>query len=226
GSSWADAFSSLRDALAAAQAGQEIWVAAGSYNPYVSNRATDTFLLPSGVALYGGFAGTESERAERDWLANETILSGHIEGQTNIRHIVTATGAEDARIDGFTIRDGHAEGENPYADGVGAAVFVGQGEGRLTLANCRIVDNHAREGGVVYFDANANNPSLRIENTVFADNAIGSEWARGVLQIRSNAAEVWIEDSRFENNPSGIFSEAGNLQVLRSQFLAQTNIAV
>jgi uncharacterized repeat protein (TIGR02543 family) len=226
GTSWADAFSSLRDALAAAQAGQEIWVAAGIYNPFVSNRATDTFLLPSGVALYGGFAGTESERAERDWLAHETILSGHIEGQTNIRHIVTATGAVDARIDGFTIRDGHSEGENPYADGVGAAVFVGEGEGRLTLANCRIVDNHAQEGGVVYFDANANDPELRIENTVFADNAIGEEWARGVLQIRSNAADVWLDACHFVNNPSGIFSVAGILQVLRSQFTGQDGIAV
>lgn len=226
GTSWADAFSSLRDALAAAQSGQEIWVAAGSYSPFVNNRAADTFLLPSGVALYGGFTGTESERAERDWLAHETILSGHIEGQTHIRHIVTATGAVDARIDGFTIRDGHSEGENPYADGVGAAVFVEQGGGRLTLANCRIVDNHAYEGGVVYFDANENDPSLRIENTVFADNAIGTEWARGVLQIRSNAAEVWLEACHFVNNPSGIFSEAGNLQALRSQFLGQDGIAV
>ena len=226
GTSWGDAFSSLRDALAAAQAGQEMWVAAGSYSPFVNNRATDTFLLPSGVALYGGFAGTESERAERDWNAHETMLSGHIEGQTNVRHIVTATGAVDARIDGFTILAGHSEGENPYTDGVGAAVFVGQGEGRLTLANCRIVDNHAQEGGVVYFDANANDPSLRIENTVFAGNSIGSEWARGILQIRSNAAEVWLEACHFVNNPSGIFSEAGHLQVLRSQFLAQTNIAV
>ncbi|MCC5842312.1 MAG: right-handed parallel beta-helix repeat-containing protein, partial [Opitutales bacterium] len=226
GTSWADAFISLRDALAAAQAGQEIWVAAGTYSPFVSNRATDSFLLVSEISVYGGFVGTETERSERDWLANETILSGLRAGEANMRHIVNATGAVDARLDGLTIRDGHSDGSDPYSDGVGAAVFVGLGDGRLTLANCRIVGNLANWGGVVYFDANANDPKLRIENTVFADNSIGEQWARGVLQIRSNAAHVRIESSLLQNNSSGLFSEAMELQVLRTHFYRHDGIAV
>ena len=64
GSSWSDAFPELRDALAASRPGDEIWVAAGTYTP--GTNRMDTFQLTSGVAIYGGFAGTESVRSDRD----------------------------------------------------------------------------------------------------------------------------------------------------------------
>jgi len=79
GTSWSDAFIDLHDALAIAQAGDEIWVAAGTYKP---DRGTGdwtlSFVVPSGVGLYGGFAGWEECLEERDWQNNETILSGDL----------------------------------------------------------------------------------------------------------------------------------------------------
>jgi hypothetical protein len=54
GSSWADAYPSLHDALAGAAFDTEIWVAAGTYTPTSGTDRTATFLLKDGVAIYGG----------------------------------------------------------------------------------------------------------------------------------------------------------------------------
>ena len=79
-SAWADACS-LQTALAAAAAPAEIWVKEGVHKP--TEQAGDVqkhFSLHSGVEIYGGFAGVETARDQRDWKINLTILSGDIEG--------------------------------------------------------------------------------------------------------------------------------------------------
>src|SRR5690242_524725 len=57
GASWGHA-RSLQSALTNAVAGDEIWVAAGIYSP--GHTFLSTFTLKNHVALYGGFAGTET----------------------------------------------------------------------------------------------------------------------------------------------------------------------
>ena len=70
GTSWSTAFNRLQDALKVADAGNEIWIAGGTYNPdqgycIAGGDRTATFVLEDGVDLYGGFAGTESVRTGR-----------------------------------------------------------------------------------------------------------------------------------------------------------------
>ena len=55
------------------------------------------------VALYGGFAGTETHWTQRDFVANATILDGGAAGEVVIIDSLAGPGM---RIDGFRIRNG------------------------------------------------------------------------------------------------------------------------
>ena len=100
GRSWATAYSTLQEGLNTAglraglpsSAPVEVWVAAGAYKPTDSGDRAASFRLVPGVGLFGGFAGTETERDQRDWTQNETILSGAISEDLkgHSLHVVTA----------------------------------------------------------------------------------------------------------------------------------------
>ncbi|HEY3171517.1 MAG TPA: hypothetical protein VGK86_02980 [Thermoanaerobaculia bacterium] len=110
GTSWANAYTSLQSALAAAVSGDEIWVAAGTYKPTATADRTISLALKNGVGVYGGFAGTETMRSQRNPAVNITILSGDIGtvGVTtdNSYHVVTSdsTVTSTGILDGFTVR--------------------------------------------------------------------------------------------------------------------------
>ncbi|MCX7013974.1 MAG: hypothetical protein NTW86_15715, partial [Candidatus Sumerlaeota bacterium] len=59
GSSWERACNRLQDALERAKAGDDVWVAAGTYYPTDTGDHEASFALKQGVAVYGGFAGRE-----------------------------------------------------------------------------------------------------------------------------------------------------------------------
>lgn len=85
GTSWADAYQDLQDALddarAAGDLDAEIWIAAGTYKP---DRGTGgqrfAFELFGSIAVYGGFAGWEECLDQRDRSVNVAILSGDLNG--------------------------------------------------------------------------------------------------------------------------------------------------
>jgi cysteine-rich repeat protein len=143
GLSWSTAFTDLEDALAAmAGLGRscEVWVAAGTYYPYAGDRA-DGFHLRTGAHLYGGFAGDETARDQRDPTANETVLQGF--GQSY--HVVRAEGVKDVLLDGFTITGGRADGAAPQHRGGGLFVWASE----VTVEGCTLAENAAEEGGAV-----------------------------------------------------------------------------
>lgn len=176
GSSWEKAYRSLSTALVRATRGTEIWVAAGE-NEYVpatqGDDRTVTFLIPEGVAVYGGFAGTESSLEERDRNTYETILSGDLGAGLYAYHVVTLEGGT---LDGFTVTGGKAD----YADvsfhhNKGAGVYMTGG----TLRNNGIVGNWAGTdalagcgAGVFAIGENA----IVLENNTIADNHNVSMW--------------------------------------------------
>lgn len=154
GSSWAGAINDLQRAICVAGGSngtvQEIWVAAGTYKPDAgSGDRLSTFALVSGIALYGGFAGTETLLSQRDVEANVTVLSGDI-GEPGVEsdncyHVVTGSLTDSSAVlDGFTITAGRADGPG-WPNSSGGGMFVEQGA--PTLANCTFEGNYAADGG-------------------------------------------------------------------------------
>ena len=86
GSSWENAYLDLQDGLDHAEASggavNEIWTAAGTYRPSKRTDPDDprsaTFQLLNGLGIYGGFAGWENDRDQRDGSAGSTVLSGDL----------------------------------------------------------------------------------------------------------------------------------------------------
>ncbi len=84
GISWSDAYNYLQHGLTGGK-GVEVWVAA-SLEPYkpdegigqVPGDRASTFFLPKGVSVFGGFASGETNCDQRNWLDNETVLSGDL----------------------------------------------------------------------------------------------------------------------------------------------------
>ncbi len=131
----------------------EVWVANGTYKPsaqYLELGEPDdarkvTFLIPSGVEIYGGFKGQtsasdpgEQNRSERMPELSLTILSGDIAGDDvesvfpdgntysdNAYHVVTIPIARIARgptrLSGLIIRGGYADEPN-FVHNVGGGI--------------------------------------------------------------------------------------------------------
>ena len=147
GSSWADAYVDLQSALGVASSEDEIWVAEGTYKPTSGTDRSATFALVSGVAMYGGFAGSESELAERNWDAQVTELSGEIGDPTrqydNTYNLVTAIGLGPGTVlDGFELRD--ADAQSSGLDGGGVRLVGGE----LVIRHGKIDCTSAVGGGI------------------------------------------------------------------------------
>ncbi|MBN1766377.1 MAG: right-handed parallel beta-helix repeat-containing protein [Sedimentisphaerales bacterium] len=156
GTSWEDAFNDLQDALGVAYACDEIWVADGTYTPSDSFDPCAAFYLPNHVPIYGGFSGGqdgETQRHERNWMTNKTILSGTIESD-NVNYVVKVMdNVKAAVLDGFIIKNGDLGGI--YCDG-----------DNLLVEHNEILDN---ETGIYVNDAG----NLMIRNDCIYDNTKG-----------------------------------------------------
>lgn len=206
GSSWDNAYTNLDDALQSSAAGDQIWVAAGTYKPGGNTPSVDAyFSFPHDLELYGGFMGTESLFSERDWIANETILSGDHDGNDlinnfqdnridNSKHVMwlTDTVTTASVIDGFTFRNGHTEPETSSDDnrrGGGILTY-----GAPLIRNCYFTQNFGHFGGGLY-PRGGSADGIVIENCRFENNRANNG---GGLYL--NPPSATVKDCTFTNN--------------------------
>ena len=189
GGSWATAFDTLQEGLAAAISGDEVWVAQGTYKPTTGTDRNATFALKSGVKLYGGFEVGDTLLSQQDAAGNPTILSGEIGGAStsdNSLHVVTGAGmSASTLLDGFRIEKGNADNGN----GAGATL-TGTG---MTVRNCTFANNLSGSGSGLFC-----NGALRIVGCTFEGNTSTG----GGAAIRATTSSPRIVGCGFFDNHS------------------------
>lgn len=146
GTSWAAAKQTINGALSATQPGDQVWVAKGTYYEHV--------WIGQPQALYGGFAGTETDVSQRNISGNPTLVDGG--GVSNVFGL-GATG--DVTLDGLTICHGQM--------GIGA-----WNTGTFIMKNCQVIDNVDPDGVMYSGGLQIQGPhDVDIENCTIARNS-------------------------------------------------------
>jgi hypothetical protein len=198
--SWANACR-LQTALSGAVSGNEVWVAEGTHKPTTTTDRAVTFQLKNGVAIYGGFTGTETARSQRDPATHITILSGDLGiavSNDNSYHVVT--GANGASMDGFTITSGNADGSSPNNFGGG---MLNNGVSPL-LTNITFDSNLATYGGGM-MNYNHSSPTL----TWVTFNGHSAEFGGGMYN--DNGSNPTLTNVTFSYNHNWSTGDGGGM---------------
>ncbi|MCP4438843.1 MAG: T9SS type A sorting domain-containing protein [Aureispira sp.] len=193
GTSWTDAYTSLKAGLDAANSGSSVWVAGGTYMPTGNADRTISFEIASGVKVYGGFAGGEGQLSQRDWATNPTILSGDLGAQgdpsDNSYNVVRLQNTDTTTtLDGLIVEYGNANGTPfPYNRGGGLSNNgMNSGNSSPTLQNCIFRWNEGTYGGAISNISNYNGAvnatitgCLFFENTSTAGSSINNSTYQG-----------------------------------------------
>ncbi|MHC4641888.1 MAG: outer membrane protein assembly factor BamB family protein [Planctomycetota bacterium] len=244
GTSWADAYNYVQEALANASNGDEIRIAQGIYIPWPpiappppppppggsqSNEKDDitiaaidrtvTFQLISGVTVKGGYAGFgEPDPNARDIEMYETILSGDFNGDDGPDF---ANNAENAyhvvRGGGDTIIDGFTiTGGN--ANGLSPDDRGGgmyNSSGQPTVTNCTFSGNVTGYNGGGMYNYYSN---AALTNCTFSGNVASSNGG-GMYNTSSNPI---LTNSRFSGNSAeyggGMYNSSGQPTVNNCTF--------
>ncbi len=224
GTSWDTAKKTVQAALdAAARTGGEVWVKAGTYR---ENVRVGPFAY-----LYGGFAGHETNRSERQPLVNQTRLDGN--QSTNAPVISVTTFGDRGGVDGVRVQNGaHASGAGFAVEGspriernlVALNDTVGRGGGLFSrFGSPRIAHNvfavnsadtaaNGGVGGALYLDPLAGHRPVVVHND-FLDNSATNGGA--AIYLGTNAT-FQISDNIIAFNASGIASLGATATVERN----------
>ncbi|MBK8562434.1 MAG: hypothetical protein IPN76_03570 [Saprospiraceae bacterium] len=225
GYNWADAFTDLQSAFAIAEAGDQIWVAEGTYKPATTGGPqTATFLIDEDLRLYGGFVGTETSLSHRgDPADHPAILSGDVNGNDvpddfsltyrsdNVLHVLTVNSniTNETLIDGFIVEGGQADGASGgQKSGVEYVLHWVSVMNQCTFRQNYVASDG--EGSRIY--ASSGNPTI-FKNCVFEKNQGSLSGAVQISQPSSTSFGVSIDFDHCTFTENKAFNgEGGGLQ--------------
>ena len=222
GTSWSYPFVSLSSALERAgkdpNSFNEIWVAEGLYYPTIQN----SFEVPAGVEIYGGFEGntTEDERTDRDYIKNICRLNGY--GSDYVVKFVDDE-SSTAILDGVTVTGGVTAGIycNDASPAIYHCIIAGNG-----------VDGYATKYGIELTSSDA-----VISDCIIADNSgagisssSSSEPQISRCMIKDNGAGIEASDLTINNciisNNNGDGISAGYADITNCTILSNTGLGI
>ncbi len=163
GSSWANAYADVQTAIDAAESagGGEVWIAKGTY------KHGSAMTMKNNVAIYGGFAGTETSKDQRV-AGNITILDGERKYRVFYNNYTGANPlTNSAKLDNVTIQNGHPYSNSEY--NYGAGMYNNNASPEIT--NCTFANNSALDGGGMYNYGYNGTCSPTLTNCTFSGNS-------------------------------------------------------
>lgn len=243
GTAWNNA-TDLQTALQTATKGDEIWVARGTYLPTAGTDRNAAFAIKDGVKVYGGFSGSETSTAQRNVLANPTVLSGEIASPSiddnSYSVVVTKNVSAATVVDGFTIRGGAA---NAAVSGEGNRQRCGGGwfntgtnshnGSNPTIKNCTFTANYAREGAGMYNFGKKGSCQPTLANCTFINNKADLDGGAIFNNANNGVSSPVITNCKFSGNEatyggailnSATYNGTCNPQLSNCEFAANTSL--
>ncbi|MCB0220355.1 MAG: chitobiase/beta-hexosaminidase C-terminal domain-containing protein [Chrysiogenetes bacterium] len=207
GFTWATAFTKVQPAIDAAEYGDEVWVAAGTYT---SGSNFPVAQMVPGGSLFGGFTGTETMRGARDWVANPSILNGDQtdDGPTLDDAASVIWGAGYTRISGFRVTGGNTEAGcpqfGPYCTTGAGMANLGAGLDEMFVDDVIFHDNHT-DGATIYnFGA-----TISFSNVLI----VGNTGYSATAGMESASTTLDLDNVAFVHNMGDVTSVGGGLDV-------------
>jgi hypothetical protein len=233
GLKWSSAFQQLQKAVDMAQKGDTINVAAGKYLPtkkitevyggnYPATPTGDrhkTFLLVQDVKIFGGYPANETDattKSDRNWIDNETILSGDLNGDDNadfthtdenaLHVVVMKDASKDMILDGFVVTNGGSDdtatvyyNNTPIQHSCGGGIYaISNMESSPTLSNLIIKNNKVTANGAAFYNYSNGTSAPKLTNVKMLNNMSGERG--GAFYIDGDNTAPEINNSLFAGN--------------------------
>lgn len=223
GSSWANGYRSLNEAIAylsgldketVGNKRLEVHVMEGDIWPRYAftnlDPQTATIDIPASASgatlyIYGGYHRSDDKiSVERNPLIYRSVINGNHEGKNiedGLYHCITVAKGAAVCLDGFHIINGYAAGEASRQYGAGLLVLDGA---NVTVNNCIFENNTAQEGSAI----DARNASLTMNNCVVNNNTNITETA---AVVNGDGANLKMNFVTIVNNNGKAYSDNASL---------------